>query len=35
VGVDKAYVVAPVREGWPMANDVEVIRVDEVAKALI
>ena len=25
VGVHKAYVVAPVQEGWTMANDVEVI----------
>lgn len=25
VGVHKAYVVAPVREGWMMANDVQVI----------
>ena len=25
VGVDKAYVVAPVREGWPMAAGVEVV----------
>ena len=25
VGVDKAYVVAPVQEGWTMANNVEVV----------
>ena len=25
VGVDKAYVVAPVREGWAMAENVEVV----------
>jgi uncharacterized protein len=25
VGVDKAYVLAPVQEGWPMAGNVEVI----------
>jgi predicted AAA+ superfamily ATPase len=25
VGVDRAYVVAPVRDGWPMAANVEVI----------
>jgi predicted AAA+ superfamily ATPase len=25
VGVDKAYVVAPVREGWPMAQNVDVV----------
>ena len=25
VGVRRAYVVAPVREGWPMADNVEVV----------
>ena len=25
VGVDRAYVVAPVREGWTMAANVEVV----------
>ncbi len=25
LAVDRAYVVAPVREPWPLANDVEVI----------
>ena len=25
VGVDQAYVVAPVQEGWVMANNVEVV----------
>ena len=25
VGVHRAYVVAPVREGWPMADNVEVV----------
>lgn len=34
VGVDKAYVLAPVREGWQMADNVQVIGPHEVAATL-
>ncbi len=33
VGVDRAYVVAPLREGWKMADNVEVIPLAEVKTA--
>lgn len=32
-GVDRAYVVAPVRQGWPLAQDVEVIPVTALPEA--
>jgi predicted AAA+ superfamily ATPase len=28
MGVDRAYVVAPVREGWPLAKNVEVVPIE-------
>ena len=34
VGVHKAYVIAPVREGWPMADNVDVISPLNIAALL-
>jgi hypothetical protein len=34
VGVSRAYVVAPVRDGWPMAENVDVISPLEIGRVL-
>jgi hypothetical protein len=34
VGVDAAYIVAPVQTGWPVQDNVEVIGLQQIASVL-
>ena len=34
IGADKAYIIAPVRDGWPLTNDVAVVGPADVANCL-
>jgi hypothetical protein len=35
VGVDAAYIVAPVQTGWPVQDKVEVISVTDIPEILV